>query len=84
MIEAIIYARVSDLKQEREGNGLQSQIAVCRDYANRKNVEVAEIFTDTITGGKVSRKGLDSLIRYVKANKKRRFAVVFDDISRMS
>jgi site-specific DNA recombinase len=33
---ALIYSRVSDAKQVRDGDGLNSQITRCREFAKRK------------------------------------------------
>ena len=42
--KAIIYARVSGVKQVREGDGLASQETRCREYAKYKNYEIIEVF----------------------------------------
>lgn len=43
---AIIYVRVSDQKQVDEGNGLESQEATCRRWAEAKDIKVLKIFSD--------------------------------------
>ena len=49
--DAVIYTRVSSLRQVREGNGLGSQETRCRGYADVKNYNVCAVFSDDITGG---------------------------------
>ncbi len=80
--DAVIYTRVSSLRQVREGNGLGSQETRCRGYADVKNYNVCAVFSDDITGGTDERPGLKSLIAYL--NKHPRTIVVIDDISRLA
>lgn len=59
----IIYSRVSTDKQSCE-----SQLAELREYAARKGWVTKEI-TDTISGSKFTRAGLDELMTLVRSNK---------------
>ncbi len=64
---AIIYVRVSDPKQVNEWNGLDSQEATCRRWAESKDIKVIKVFGD---GGKswkyLDRKWLLDSIEYLK------------------
>ena len=84
---AVIYCRVSSKKQVREGNGLESQEAICREHALKHNIKIDKVFVD---GGKPgefsSREGLDTMISYLgKVNKKYTAVqhVMIDDIDRV-
>lgn len=35
---AVIYARISSVKQATEGDGIESQVATCLEFANKKIV----------------------------------------------
>ena len=64
---AIIYVRVSDQKQVDEWNGLESQEATCRRWAEAKDIKVLKIFSDGgKSGADMSRKGLLDAIEYLK------------------
>jgi DNA invertase Pin-like site-specific DNA recombinase len=68
---AIIYVRVSDPKQVSEGNGLESQEATCRRWAESKGIAVLRVFSDGgISGATFERKGLEEAIAYLKQENK--------------
>ncbi|WP_432280468.1 recombinase family protein [Tropicimonas omnivorans] len=81
---AVIYARVSSIKQVREGNGLSSQIAICNEHCKKQGFEAVEIFQDDTTGGSGDRKGLNSLKQWLARNKAKNVVVVFDALSRLA
>ena len=60
----VIYTRVSTDKQTTD-----SQLASLREYAARQGWEDVQVITDTISGAKTSRKGLDTLMKTVRAGK---------------
>lgn len=84
MIQALVYVRVSSRKQEEEGHGLTSQENVCREYASRKGLSIVAVYSDTYTGGSTRRDGLQKLLQHVHRHRGTRFAVLFDDISRLT
>ncbi|MFQ5444864.1 MAG: recombinase family protein, partial [Nitrospinales bacterium] len=43
---AVIYCRVSDVKQIQKGDGLGSQETRCREFAKHKNYEIVAVFRD--------------------------------------
>jgi len=47
---AVIYARVSSVKQTTRGDGLSSQETRCREYARYKGYEVIKTFADDMSG----------------------------------
>ena len=53
---AVIYCRVSDKKQIKEGSGLSSQETRCREFARHKGYEVEKVFHErAVTGERVAR-----------------------------
>ncbi|WP_169053408.1 recombinase family protein [Falsirhodobacter xinxiangensis] len=81
-MKAVIYVRVSSRRQEEEGNGLDSQERVCRAHADRKNLVVERVFSDTYSGATTDRPGLNALLAYLKDNPS--CVVIVDDISRLN
>ena len=82
--KAVIYCRVSTKRQTKEGNGLESQEAMCRDYADRKGYNVVAVFRDDLTGKTVNRNGLKELLAFLKASKRERTIVLIDDLNRLA
>jgi DNA invertase Pin-like site-specific DNA recombinase len=60
----VIYTRVSTDKQTTD-----SQLASLREYCARHNWRDVQVITDTTSGSKISRKGLDALMKAVRAGK---------------
>ncbi|MEM6537373.1 MAG: recombinase family protein [Pseudomonadota bacterium] len=82
--KAVLYCRVSDTKQRKEGNGLDSQEHRCRQYATAKGYDVAAVFPDDISGGGdfMKRPGMVALLSFLDAQPNERFVVIFDDLKR--
>ena len=83
-LSALIYCRVSSLKQVEEGHGLDSQETRCRDYAKRKGYDVIGVYHDKgVSGGMIDRPGMRQLLSFLlKQNEG--VAVIIDDLSRFS
>ena len=81
---AIIYCRVSSVKQTVEGTGLSSQETRCRQHAQFLNLDVVKVFSDDMTGSVIDRPGIKDLVKFLKANKHTKYAVIIDDISRLA
>lgn len=83
----IIYARVSSIKQLKDGDGLESQKRSCREFAKKKGYDVVETFTDVISGSKLDRPGMAAmltLLKKMKSSNGTSTAVIIDDISRLA
>jgi DNA invertase Pin-like site-specific DNA recombinase len=76
---AIIYCRVSSKKQEKNGDGLASQEARCREYASYKGYTVETVFNETLTGSSSVRPAMTELLTYLKARRKEGPRVVIID-----
>lgn len=84
MKKAVIYTRVSSMRQLSEGHGLESQELTCRNYANLKGYEVVKVFSDGGVSGKyLKRPAMDSLLEFLDSQDEE-IVVIFDDIKRFS
>jgi site-specific DNA recombinase len=69
MTKAVILARVSTTKQEKEGLSLKEiQLPVLRNYARDKGLVVEKEFVFSESAGHKIRKKFDEMVEYVKAN----------------
>jgi site-specific DNA recombinase len=82
--KAVIYCRVSSVKQTKEGDGLASQETRCREYAGHRKYEVAEVFRDDVSGSLKERPGMRRMLTFLKKQKKEQHVVIIDDISRLA
>ena len=55
MKKAVLYARVSSTRQEKEGFSIPAQIKFLREYALENNIEVIEEFVEAETAKKAGR-----------------------------
>jgi site-specific DNA recombinase len=83
-MKAVIYCRVSSLKQSTEGDGLESQRARCEEFAQRRGYDVVAVFRDEASGSTVSRKGMKAMLDFVKSKRPHQHIVIIDDISRLA
>ena len=83
--QAVIYCRVSDPKQVKEGHGLTSQETRCREFAKYRNHEVIEVFQEEgISGGLIDRPAMKRMMAFLRQRKKEPVVVIIDDISRLA
>ncbi len=69
MAKAVILARVSTMKQEKEGLSLKDiQLPVLRDYARDKGLVVEREFVFSESADYKIRKKFDEMVEYVKAD----------------
>ena len=84
MTDCYIYTRVSTSKQVKEGNGLDSQLIRCLNYARDNNYNVVNTYKEEgISGQTFIRPQLEILFRDLKENKKEKILLV-DSSSRLS
>ncbi len=84
--QAIIYCRVSSVKQVSEGHGLGSQETRCREYAAHKRYDVVQVYRDEgVSGGLIDRPGMQEMLSFLRKHRKRQqHVVIIDDISRLA
>src|SRR6056297_2997307 len=81
---AVIYTRVSSASQVKRGDGLGSQEARCREYAEIKGYGIAAVFSDDISGSLTSRPGFDQMLAFLSEHDDWEPVVIIDDISRLA
>jgi DNA invertase Pin-like site-specific DNA recombinase len=82
--KAVLYCRVSSLKQTTHGSGLASQETRCREFAKYRGLEVVKVFTDDMSGSLADRPGMKAMLAYLRQQKRDSFTVIIDDISRLA
>ncbi|MEO1243769.1 MAG: recombinase family protein [Pseudomonadota bacterium] len=83
---AVIYTRVSSIKQTQEGHGLESQKSRCAEFARFKGYEIAETFYDRgVSGSLIDRPGMKEMLSFLRKNRRKaHYVVLIDDISRLA
>lgn len=83
---AVVYCRISHIKQRIVGDGLQSQEYRCREYAAAHGYVVEKVFCDDRTGGGdfMRRPGIVDLLSYLDENSHSDYVVIFDDLKRFA
>ena len=83
---ALIYCRVSSVKQKLEGGGLDSQEQRCRKYADERGYDVEMVFPDDVSGGGdfMKRPGMCAILAYLEAQSGKPYVVIFDDLKRFA
>ena len=83
--KAVIYCRVSTKEQVDEGNSLSTQEKICREYCNKNNYEIAEIFNEQGESAKTAnRTELQKLLTYCADKKHGVNAIVIYKVDRLS
>ena len=81
---AVIYCRVSSVKQTTRGDGLGSQETRCREYARHRGYEVEQVFTDDMSGGVTDRPGMLKMLDWLSTRSAQKPVVIIDDVSRLA
>ena len=63
---AVAYARVSSKKQEDEGYSIPAQIKLLNSYAEKNNIELVKIFTESETAKRAGRKAFNEMLLFIK------------------
>ena len=74
-MKTVIYARKSRGTEEE----LSSQVSMCKDYCDKNNYDIAEIFSEIRSSQDFERKQYTALKNYVKENTKVRIIVTHAD-----
>ncbi|MEW8626257.1 MAG: recombinase family protein [Candidatus Thiodiazotropha sp.] len=83
--QAVVYCRVSSVKQVTEGQGLQSQEKMCREFARIKSYEVVKSFHDKGQSGKLmNRPQMKTMLEYLHAHRDDNVVVIIDSIDRLA
>lgn len=68
MKKAVIYARVSSGRQEKEGFSIPAQIEFLTEYARKNNFVVVEMFVESETAKKAGRKQFNKMLSFINEN----------------
>lgn len=68
MKSAVGYGRVSSKKQEDEGFSIPAQVKLLNEYAQKNNINLVKIFTESETAKKAGRKAFNEMLAYIKEN----------------
>jgi site-specific DNA recombinase len=83
--KAVIYVRVSSAAQVAKGQGAESQAARCTEFARMKGYTILRIFEDkAVSGSLINRPGMQTMLRFLRQNRKDSPRVLIDDISRLA
>ncbi|MFA6251031.1 MAG: recombinase family protein [Candidatus Paceibacterota bacterium] len=81
----VIYVRVSTKEQADEGNSLVTQERICREYANKNDYEINEVFVEQGESAKTAdRTELQKLLKYCAEKKNGIRAVIIYKLDRLS
>ncbi|WP_406567298.1 recombinase family protein [Azospirillum fermentarium] len=81
---AVIYCRVSSVKQSTLGDGLRSQETRCREFARMKGYHVVEAFHDDVSGSLIDRPGMKAMLAFIRKRRAKGTVVIIDDVSRLA
>ncbi len=83
--KAVIYARVSSAAQVKKGQGAESQITTCENFAQMRGYQVVKTFKDKGVSGRTGdRPGINQLVDYLRCNRKDNLVLIIDDVSRLA
>ena len=68
MKKAVIYARVSSGRQEKEGFSIPAQIEFLTDYARKNGFKIEQQFVEAETAKRAGRKQFNNMINYISTN----------------
>lgn len=81
----VLYCRVSTKEQVEEGNSLQTQERICREYALKNSFEVVKVFVEEGESAKTAdRTELKKLLAYCSDKKNNISAIIVYKLDRLS
>ena len=66
--KAVLYARVSSDRQEKEGFSIPAQIKFLKEYANDSDLRIVRQFTEAETAKKSGRTEFNNMLDFLKHN----------------
>ncbi len=76
MKKAVLYARVSSSRQEKEGFSIPAQIKFLREYALKNDIEIVEEFVEAETAKKAGRAEFNRMVDYLQQHEDERIILV--------
>ena len=66
MTKAVIYARVSSIEQKKESYSVPAQLKALKEYAEKKDLQVVQEFTDNETAKTTGRTNFNEMLKFFK------------------
>ena len=76
MKKAVLYARVSSTRQEKEGFSIPAQIKFLQEYALKNDIEIVEEFVEAETAKKAGRAEFNRMVDYLQQHEDKRIILV--------
>lgn len=76
MKKAVLYARVSSTRQDKDGFSIPAQIKYLHEYAAKNGIEIAEEFVEAETAKKAGRTQFNNMVSYLQSNEDSRIILV--------
>lgn len=76
MKKAVLYARVSSTRQEKEGFSIPAQIKFLREYALKNDIEIVGEFVEAETAKKAGRAEFNRMVDYLQQHEDERIILV--------
>lgn len=76
MKKAVLYARVSSNRQEKEGFSIPAQIKFLREYALENDIEIVKEFVEAETAKKTGRTEFNNMVTYLHEHENHRIILV--------
>lgn len=76
MKKAVLYARVSSNRQEKEGFSIPAQIKFLREYAIKNDIEIVNEFVEAETAKKAGRTEFNKMVEYLQEHEDERIILV--------
>ena len=67
--KAVLYTRVSSDEQKKKGFSLDYQEKQGREYAERNNLQIVRLFTESFSAKKPGRPMFNEMMSYIRKNK---------------
>ena len=85
MKNAVIYARVSTDEQAREGQSIEVQIKLCRNYAENNDLNIVSTFVDEgMSATNMNRPALQDMLEAVQDKVNKISVVLVQDTDRLA
>lgn len=76
LLKAVLYARVSSDRQEKEGFSIPAQKKFLREYAQTNNINIVAEFVEPETAKKAGRKQFNEMLKYLRKHPQVRIILV--------
>lgn len=76
LLKAVLYARVSSDRQEKEGFSIPAQKKLLKEYAKTNNINIVEEFVEPETAKKAGRTKFNEMLKYLRKHPQVRIILV--------